>query len=294
MTITERFLAAVESIRKQVESDASVIALLLAGSLSYGTVWEKSDIDLTLLVRDGTAGAGPTYYLDEDGINVVLAIMEVSKFKNTIQRVRGGAFSHSYWSKGRFIFTKDETLPDFLLSMGKVGKDDAALTAISEVADVIGLIEKVEKWLLVYENPLYAQRFLQICCHYLANFVLLTRLELPDRESILRAAELEPDLMSEIYITPSTTKMTAADIRKALQIIDDYLVKHIDFWSAPVLRLLENGEVMSNSEIAKALRINSFHLGYLAEKGKILRLTQTARLFKKGRATVEEIAYMKV
>jgi predicted nucleotidyltransferase len=50
--IKQRYLDAVDSFIDKLRDDQNVIAVILCGSLSYDKVWEKSDIDLTVVVRD--------------------------------------------------------------------------------------------------------------------------------------------------------------------------------------------------------------------------------------------------
>jgi len=52
MTQKEIHQRALNNFVNSVKSDPNVIALLLNGSLAYGTVWAKSDIDLLMLIRD--------------------------------------------------------------------------------------------------------------------------------------------------------------------------------------------------------------------------------------------------
>ena len=111
MTQKERYNAALDSFTNQIKDDPNVIALLLYGSLAYYDVWEQSNIDMELIVRDGSAPAFYFYRICEDGINIDMQIGEVSKFKAEYQRMRGGERLHPVISMGKIVFTKDETLP---------------------------------------------------------------------------------------------------------------------------------------------------------------------------------------
>jgi predicted nucleotidyltransferase len=44
----------------KVRRDGYVVAAILAGSLAYDTVWEKSDIDILLVGRTFSFGGGGT------------------------------------------------------------------------------------------------------------------------------------------------------------------------------------------------------------------------------------------
>lgn len=50
--LKQRYMAAVQSFIDKVKDDPAVIAVIVSGSLAYDVVWEKSDIDMTIIVRD--------------------------------------------------------------------------------------------------------------------------------------------------------------------------------------------------------------------------------------------------
>jgi len=50
-SIQQKFSEALDALIEQVKGDASVLAAILCGSLSYDTVWAKSDIDLVLVTK---------------------------------------------------------------------------------------------------------------------------------------------------------------------------------------------------------------------------------------------------
>jgi len=229
--------------------------------------------------------------VDADGLDLVLTLREVSRFKNEMQKWVGGDFVHSALAKGRIIFSKDNSLFDFFEDARRVGSSDAIISFINAAGMLQHQMHRCEKWLTVYEDNLYAQRFLQHCCSEVAHMILLRSQELPTRESILRASELEPELMHRLYVIPSTTRMTKPELMDALQLIDDYLHLHLEWWSQPILQFLGDGEVKTFSHIINYLRIDGSILNWLAEREIIHRVSEQSSLFKKSRVTVEEIAY---
>ena len=289
MTQKERYNAALESFTNQVKHDPNVIALLLFGSLAYYDVWEQSNMDMEMIVRDGSAPAAGYYGVDEDGINLDVAITEVSKFKADYQARRGGEIMHSIFSMGKIVFTKDETLREFFEDVRKVGESDAARSFRGRMGMLLNCIRKADKWISLYNNPLYAQRFLHECCIFVAEMELLTHCEVPKREAILRAQELNPALMHELYVIPSTTAMTVEQVRHAFAVIDDFLTLHMPWWSEAILRFLDDGEIKSISQIRKQCGLCA--MDFLVKKGVVGRASLPSRVFKRSKLTVEEVAY---
>jgi len=290
MTQKERYLQALNSLTARVKHDPNVIALMIYGSLAYGTVWEKSDMDVEIIVRDGSGPADkPIYLIEEEGIrDIHFELLEITPFKKRLQKVRGG-FDHGVYGKGCMVFSKDDALTELFEESRKIGDDDAPRAFAAKVDGLTNWMKKAEKSATVNKNNLYAQRFLQLCAPIVAEMELIRRKENPTREAILRAQEINPSLMHEVYVIPSTTEMTEAGIKRVIKILDDYLMQHMHWWSKHVIRFLSDGEVKTCSHIFK--QCGYVQLEYLAEKGVIERATQPLQIFKKSKTVVEEMAY---
>ena len=51
--VEKRYHDALDSLVTKVQKDRNIIAAILCGSMSYDQVWDKSDIDLLLVQREG-------------------------------------------------------------------------------------------------------------------------------------------------------------------------------------------------------------------------------------------------
>lgn len=293
--IRERYLKALNNFREEVEDDPNVVALILLGSLSYGTVWEKSDMDILLVVRDGAVSKHQYFRAEEDGIDIELSIEDVKQFKNQMGRGRAGEFCHGYYGKGTIIFCKDPSFRTFFEENKTVGREDAIISCYMNIQMLITNLNRAEKWVTVFKDMTYAQHFLQWSAVALSEIVLLMNGEEPDRESILRASELMPELMEQVYLKTCTTKMDEKEIRKTIKCHKDYLESILPELAKPVLRYLSDHEVRTGTDcelyfgpyIVTALEL-------MAEHGYIERVTLPRRLFKHTDLTVEEIAFMSI
>lgn len=290
MTQREKHLQALNSFTERMKKDSNIVAILLYGSLAYGTVWERSDIDVELIVRDGTEFLSRwVYVVEEDGIEInISSILELTEFKNELQRIRNG-YDHGKFGKGALIFSKDEPLYALFEDARKIGEADAPKSFAAKIGTLLGWIHKAEKQVTVLDNPLYAQRFLQLCAPVVAEMELIRHRENPNREAIIRAQELSPDLMREVYTKPSTIAMSTSDVQYTLRLLDDYLMQHMNWWSKHILRFLCDGEIKAISQIWE--HCGSAPLEYLVEKGVIMQATLPLRIFKKGKLTLDEKAY---
>ena len=68
--IQKQFTAALDDLVEQVKEDRSILAAILCGSLSYDTVWAKSDIDLVLVTIDDKKTERASLSLYADGLKI--------------------------------------------------------------------------------------------------------------------------------------------------------------------------------------------------------------------------------
>ncbi|HKM34300.1 MAG TPA: nucleotidyltransferase domain-containing protein [Lachnospiraceae bacterium] len=295
MTQKEKHSQALKSFTEKVKNDPNVIALVLSGSLAYGTVWKRSDIDLTMLVRDGINAKFSLYNIDEGGVEIHMIIMPVGMFKKEMRQFRAGQFTHGYYGKGEIVFSKDDSLYLIFEENRTVGMDDVTMSIIPNVQMLLVNMYRVEKWITAFHDPLYSQHFLQDCAASVADIILLMNKEEPTRESILRAMELRPELMQKIHVIPCTTAMTEDEVRDTLKLLDDFILETMDLWSTPILRFFSDGELKTSSEFEHFVGSDVvFCLNYLAEHGLLERVTKASRVFKHSVLTVEEIAYVAI
>src|SRR6476646_7285787 len=98
-----RFQQALETFTDKVKQDSYIIAAILAGSMAYDQVWEKSDLDILLVGRSEKVPER-NYYLIEDGVNIHAWLLSRSKFKQQIERALQSSFFHSFFSKSTLLF----------------------------------------------------------------------------------------------------------------------------------------------------------------------------------------------
>ena len=83
--LKKRYMAAVDSFIDKIRVDPNVIAAIVCGSLAYDVIWEKSDIDMTVIIRDQHLATN-SYCIIEDGITINVWIAERSTFKREMEK----------------------------------------------------------------------------------------------------------------------------------------------------------------------------------------------------------------
>lgn len=91
----KRYQAALDSLVAKLKQDYYVLATVLYGSLVRGDAWEKSDIDITIIQRDGLKRENQYCWLVEDGINISASVVSRSRFKRMIEGALQGSLFNS-------------------------------------------------------------------------------------------------------------------------------------------------------------------------------------------------------
>ena len=290
-----RYLAAAESFVDKVKDDPYIIAVIVSGSLAYDVVWEKSDIDMTVVVRDQTL-SNTAYCVMEDGITVNVALKTRSAFVRDLGRNIGGSFGQSYYSKARILYTTDESLAEQFEEHKIIGPDDIAQAAMFYACALIFEMDKCRKWLYARKDPLYAQYFLLAAAETLAGFELCLRGQPISRQSIQKAALQNPALLAPFYGDAMARHYTPEEVERALGVLEEYLDVHLDVIKKPIMEFMADGEIKTTTQINRHFREESHFLvnifDYLVDKGLLDKVTQSIRITPKGRLSVEEIGYL--
>ena len=296
MTQKKKHMAAFESFAARIKDNPNIIGFLIYGSLAYGTVAKDSDLDLVVFVRDGSLIDSKSYWVDccanENGVEIHAGFTQVSVFKKRMQRMIAGDWTLSQFSKGILMYCKDESLIKFMEDARKVGKNDAALGIIRDLGYLAVDMHRANKWITALDDTLYAQQFLQRASLPVAEIVMLLNGEHPDRESKPRAMELNPAIMEEVYVKPSTTVMAKEDIAHTLHVLDNFIMEHMPMWSKPMLAYLGGGESKTAKQCNEYFGFEVDILGYMVKKGILEKAPQSTRVFKNNKLTLEEPAYI--
>jgi predicted nucleotidyltransferase len=292
--IQQRYLEATRSFIDKVKEDPNVIAVIVAGSLAYDQVWEKSDIDMTLIVRDQVL-KNESYCIVEDDITINVGLIVRSGFKRYLDSLQGGSFGHSYFSRGQIMYCTDDSLVEYFEDFKHMGSDDQALSLFIIACELVHQCDKCRKWLTVKRDPLYAQFYLLKAADNVARMEVCLHGESPSREAILKAYKLNPDMITSYYQGAMSHHYSVEEIEAAIVKLEEYLEQHLDLIKKPVVEYMADGEMKTVTMITKYFRTDSHFItgifDFLCEMGVIVKVSQTIRITPKSRKAVEELAY---
>lgn len=292
----ERYERAVESLLEKLKDDRLVLAAILCGSLAHDEVWEKSDIDLTLVVSDDLKEQRG-YVLVEDDINVHAWLVSRSRFKALVHGSVQGSFLNSLLSKGKVLFSRDESLEELFATLGHLGGHDREIAMLRTVIPIFPYLDKAEKWLYAKHDPLYCFFWIMKLVDSVASLEILHAGEIPGREVVQQAKRHNPDLIRSLYDDLIEGPKTDEAMKSALKTVRRHLMDRQEAF-APVLSYLsECGGLRSASEIAHYFKRQTgtegveMALEWLAAEGLVQKMSTPVRLMEKSRVAVEEAAF---
>ena len=293
--VREDYKAAAEDLVKKVQADEYVLSFLLAGSLSYDTVWEKSDLDVLIVTRDDL-------YKDyralvERDVYVDTYLFTRDSFRKLVQRVRDGSVFHSYFSKSTLLFTRDETILDLYEDLNNIGERDLENLLLLNYVFCKDLINKALKALYVKDDPHFALNFMTSGIRRMANIEVLLNRTIPLRESTVQALEFNPQLFHRIFTDfVHAPKKTFELVREILEKMENYLDEHLKTFIEPVIRLLEKEDEITHYDLKD-------HFGEIwlpvdmrefVERGLIRQTEAPFRFTKKSTSEMTQPAYQRV
>ena len=291
----ERFEAALSAFVDKIKTDPNIMAIILCGSLANDTVWEKSDMDTYVLVRDMKLGTH-SFCVEEDGLIINVNLQTEFEFKRMLERSLGGGMMYSMFSQARVVYAKDDSMQDFLAGIQKMGKDDIAMSLFGQSIGLIYYMEKIEKWLTVKGDPLYAQLWVLQANYIYANMRLILDNKPPSREAVLKVMEYNPEFIRPVYERPMMGAMTKEEVWDVLKLFRKFLEDNLDLLKLPVVNYMSDGEVRTITTLVKHFGGSShdiYHIfDFLEEMGVVARVTETARITPKSRMAIEEVAFM--
>jgi len=291
---------ALESFVAKVKQDRYIVAAILFGSLAYDDVWEKSDIDILLVGKDGKTTTR-SYALVEHGINIHVYMEPRNSFKASIERSLQGSFMHSVLTRSTLLYSSDETIGAYYANVRHVGQRDRELQLFMSATWVLPGLTKAEKWLYVKKDPTYSFLWIMRLMDSLATVEVLLHSDVAGREVIRQALAYNPAFFTALYTDLANQSKDEESVRHALSMINDYLDEKVDILFKPILSYLaDEGGARSTTEIKEHLQkkiqgegteLISIACEWLADKSIISKVSSPLRLTEKSHITVDEAAY---
>ena len=294
--VARRYEAALDSFVDKAKIDSQILAVILLGSLSYDTVWERSDIDLCLVMQEGKLRK-TSYSLVADGISIHAFLQTRSEFKKTVEGNIGSSFMHSVLSKGKIVYSRDTTIDELYANRTYLGDRDKEIRLLAAGAWLLPGLTKARKFLDVKRDPAYSFIWLTKCLDQIATIEVVSRGEIATREVIGQAMRLSPDYFAPLYRSLIDDPKTDENVRRTLETIEANLLERAPELFKLVFDHLDDSRgVRSSTEIASYFAQNygvdvDLVCEWLADMGLIDLAASPVRLTDRSRTDFDEAAY---
>jgi hypothetical protein len=285
---------------EKIRQDEQIIAAVLFGSLSYDQVWEKSDIDLKLIVHDQKLKNSYVCFVEND-VPINASIQTRNEFKRWMERSVSGSFQQSMLVRSTLLFTKDASITEYFEEIRYVGERDRQIQLQRLGCHVLSLLAKSEKWLYVKQDAAYSAFWLIKMVDVLAQIEVLLQAEVPSREAVQQALSYNPDFFRKVYTELVCELVTEPKVRAAIELVNYYLNERAELLFNPVLAYLkEEGDIRTVTDIVmKFSTIIDIDAGsittacdWLAERGFLMKLESERKATPKSRIMLLEPAYL--
>ncbi|MCZ8517749.1 hypothetical protein O9H85_36670 [Paenibacillus filicis] len=299
-TINAIYKEALQAFVERTRNDDQIIAAILLGSLSYDQVWEKSDIDMKLIVQDQKLIKHGMCFVEND-ITINASIQTRDEFKRWVEKSVSTSFNHSYLLRGTLLFTKDKSLEEYFANIRYIGERDRQLQLLQLGCFVLGALAKAEKWLYIKEDELYSAFWMIKMIDTLAQIEVIRNGEVPMRESVQQAMRFNPDFFRDVYVGLVGGSVDKEKVKATLERIVQFMQERELEMFRPILDYLkQEQDVRSISEMAERLgtvvRLEAGALemacSWLVNRGHMLLLPTEAKATPKSRVYLDEPAYM--
>lgn len=294
------FREALQAFVERVRQDDQIIAAILLGSLSYDQVWEKSDIDMKLIVQDQKLIRHSMCFV-EDGIPINASIQTRDEFKRWVEKSVSTSFNHSYLLRGTLLFTKDKSLEEYFTNIRYIGERDRQLQLLQLGCHVLAMLAKAEKWYYVKHDPAYSGFWIIKMIDALAQIEVIRNGEVPMRECVQQAQAYNPAFFEDVY----GGLINGAIDREKVQLTLDRIVgllqeRELELFQPVLDYLKQEQDARSISEMAEKLgtivRLEPGFLemacSWLAEREYILQIPMQVKPTPKSRLFLDEPGYL--
>lgn len=296
--IQQKFTEALEELIAEVKRDKSILAAILCGSLSHDVVWAKSDIDLLLITADDKqTESGVSLYAN--GVNVHALRISRTKFRQIAEGSLRNSFMHSFLTKGRVLYTHDDTISAVCARLQQIGERDSQIQLLRAGIQALGPVDKAHKWLLTRGDLDYTALWILYAATALARIEILNARRLADREVIPQAMQLNPAFFKIVYSDLLNTRKTVKNVNAALNAIDSYLAKRAPALFGLIIdHLREVRDTRSASDLEAHFSRNfdvegvALACEYLSDRGLISKVSTPIQLTKRSNISVQEMAFV--
>jgi uncharacterized protein len=302
-----RFEAALNQLIERIAEDRYVLAIVLVGSLSTQTIWQRESLGLWIIEADGVSRRLPSDGSDErvfrilveNGINIHAEVIPRGRFKKMVEGASRTAFSCSFFAERQIVYSKDPSIGSWFKKANSIALKDQERELLTFSTWTIHAHRHARKRLDIKGDLELAAQETLGAAHSVAHTEIIRQGKVWEQDVIYRAMEGAPALFQTIYLDVLAKRKSRRVLSAALDAIEEYLDRHYQAHLRPLLGYLKKqSRVVPLSEISDHFAFSQLHpwhlhsaCEWLERKGLLQKFSAPFKLTKRSLERVEEPAY---
>src|SRR5579864_7245941 len=204
----DRFNLALNQFIEHITEDRYVLAIVLVGSLSTETIWQRESLGLWIIEADGVSRRLPSdgndervfRILVENGVNIHAEVIPRSRFKKMVEGASRTAFSCNFFARREIVYSKDPSIESWFKQADRIATKDQERELLTFSTWTIHAHRHARKRLDVKGDLELAAQETLGAAHSVAHTEIIRRGQVWEQDVIYRAIEGAPDLFQTIYL----------------------------------------------------------------------------------------------
>jgi hypothetical protein len=302
-----RFRTALDQFIHRIAEDRYVLAVVLVGSLSPETIWERESLGVWIIEADGVSrrilsdGDDERVFriLVENNIDIHAEVIPRARFKKMVEGASRTAFSCNFFAERQIVYSTDPSIETWFKEANSIATKDQERELLTFSTWTIHSVLHARKRLEIKKDLELAAQEILGAAYSVAHTEIIRQGKVFEGDVIYRAIEGDPALFQTIYLDVLAKRKNRTVLEAALAALDKYLDKHYQSHLRPLLAFLKKeNRVVPLSEISDHFaysQIYPWHVEsaciWLEKKGLLQKLSAPFKLTKRSQERVEEPAY---
>ncbi|MBK1809344.1 nucleotidyltransferase domain-containing protein [Clostridium sp. YIM B02505] len=245
-----RYQKVFTSVIERLRENQDILAVMAFGSMVTGDLWEGSDIDIFVILKEQQESIR-NIYTEENGISVHMKLLSKENFLNFYQNNVIGGYMHRILISSKLIFSKDEHITNVFNSFRYINDSEREKWNLVYLGDILKDISHCKKLIAnsniksayltcmrTVEN--FASLFLNFNGYLVSKDVISVAINLDDNFNVIldELVNASNDLEAVIYSTLNFVEgFLEKNIRSCCSALIKYLREHKNFMSAEEIKV---------------------------------------------------------
>ncbi len=300
--LREKFETALNQLLEKLKKDPNILAVYVYGSYVHGDIGKLSDLD-TIIITNDDKNPHDFAILNENDVCFHADLYSRIEFRKQQQSFMHGGFLHHMLSTSKLVYSNDESITEIGRDTIRIAERDKELQVLRYSEWALGCFLKAQKTYIlqdVEKSLLWFPRLTQLLAHVL----LLLNDQIPGRDVLAQAKELDNTLLNEIISKTYKEAFSKSNLDYVLKLVEDFLLENRYQLFSPIFTYFkETSDARSITEIGDHFLREfgrpstdppwelALALEWLAYHGDLMKASAPRRLTSKSRITADEAAY---